>query len=1391
REEALDAARRSLEVEPHDPADLGRVSHVFISLRAYADAARTMDLRATALAAAGENEEAVRVLFEIADLCKGQLQRPENAAPAMVKILELDPANRRAFDTARELFRKQNDWTTWAQVTDRFLPHISAEDEKLATLRELVSVQENKLGQKDVAFLTACRALHLDAANDGVREEVERLADETGSYEEMAAVYEELADNLPQGAIAERLYLTLAKVHDERLDDPAAAETALRKILEFDPTSPVALESLSAMFARRGRDKEYLTSLEQQLEAAGTIEQRKAILAQIAHVYDTKFQDATEAATALQRSLELEADGPTFTALLALYRREKAWPEVAQTLTRWRDLASTPEERAKLQAEVAGVYEKEIGDDEAAVEAYREALELDPHNHEAVESLEQLYTKLDRPADLLAVYDRQREASQDPRQRVSVLVKSAAIWEEKFNNPANAAEYVELILAEDPYNLQAIKTLERLRRTEERWDALVGVLEKHVLVSTSDEERAALCVEMGDVFHQSLRQVDKAVATYHRALELDRRNLGAMHALGQIYERSGNWPFALEMLAKEAELAGATPHAVELYHRMGKIQDEMLMDVSSARAAFEAALRIDSGYLPSLRSLKQVHERAGDWDSYEHVLAQEAKATDDSEAKARALVELGKHQLERKEDRDGATRTFEEALKHVPDLLEAALPLADVYVAREDWTRAERMLDIVVVKMAQKATDEQDEVMARALCGQLYRLGYVAEKRDRKDKALGSYEKAYQLDPTYLPALEGLGHLLVENQRYDEALKAYQTILVHHREELTDLEVVEIYWQIGEIHYGMQQFDRAQANFEKALSIDPGHEPSLKALIQIADAAERWDHAAEYRESLVGVLEGEPKYQVAIELAMLAREKLSDPYRAIDAYQVAHRIRPESLEVMDALYVLLRETRQAQKAVEVLEKMLAEPGLKKTPKLKQVWFALGEIARDELKDFDRALEAFNAALDADPRFVEAFSALEALLAGQRQWKLLEENYARMIQRIPNTPDTRGVRMMLWRALGDLYRQVLKDDDGALMAYQVVSTGLPDDGPAQEAYAELASKKPGQEAKAIEAWRRALPSSTEPGKVVSAISALHAKKKEYDQAWLAAQAAHGFIGEVGEAEREILTKLGPYAKKREQATQWLTDRHWREHLLHPHVRGHLAQMMGLLFEQVGHAFAAPHSQFQINPKRHRIDVNTAQVLQVHQYRYVSRLLGMEAVELYSPYLVATMERLQKRSSDPAPEPLVGIEICHTHPVCLKVGGKFFPREHSDAAQKELLYALGRTFALLRPELALSQRLSPDRLEALLQAAVSLSVPAFRPTVDRRALDEMRRALDRGLTPQGKAALAREVAAWMPNSSKETLATYLEGAELTAVRSGLFVAGEAEAVKRMVMGENGTA
>ena len=115
---------------------------------------------------------------------------------------------------------------------------------------------------------------------------------------------------------------------------------------------------------------------------------------------------------------------------------------------------------------------------------------------------------------------------------------------------------------------------------------------------------------------------------------------------------------------------------------------------------------------------------------------------------------------------------------------------------------------------------------------------------------------------------------------------------------------------------------------------------------------------------------------------------------------------PESLEVLDALYVLLRETRQGQKAADMLERMLRLPALAAEPnKAKRVWFALGELRRDELRDVEGAAVAFNTALDLDHRFVEAFSALEAMLGGASQWKALEENYAKMLGRMPKTPDT--------------------------------------------------------------------------------------------------------------------------------------------------------------------------------------------------------------------------------------------------------------------------------------------------------------------------------------------------------------------------------------------------
>ena len=147
-----------------------------------------------------------------------------------------------------------------------------------------------------------------------------------------------------------------------------------------------------------------------------------------------------------------------------------------------------------------------------------------------------------------------------------------------------------------------------------------------------------------------------------------------------------------------------------------------------------------------------------------------------------------------------------------------------------------------------------------------------------------------------------------------------------------------------------------------------------------------------------------------------------------------------------------------------------------------MWFALGEIARDELKEVDKARVARSTRRSTlDCRFIEAFSALEAMLGKDKQWKPLEENYARMIQRLPKTDDTHAARMALWRALGDLYLQVLKQPeargDGLQGGGDGAAGGRAGAGDLRRAGGAAAGLRGAARSRR---YRRALPRDHEPG-----------------------------------------------------------------------------------------------------------------------------------------------------------------------------------------------------------------------------------------------------------------------------------------------------------------------
>ncbi len=1361
--EAIDSLKRILDLEPHDPAELEKAESLFRVLSAWPEVIRTLELRA----GLEPDEQAVERWAEVARIYDEELGRREAGAPSLEKILEKKPDDRGAFDRLRELYRGAADWRRYAAATERFGTLIRDEAERVSLLRELSEVHESRLGQKEFAFAKLSAAFEITPDDESLRADLERLAAACEMREELAMIYESVAEARAGRPDAAPFWFARGRLLEGELDDVEGAEASYRRILEVDPRDRGALDALGALLARGGDDRARVAVLEQQLEACEP-EEKRALLQAIAAIHDEKLGDPGEAIYSLRRAFELDpGDAEILESLVALFRREERFADLAALLARSRDLARTPDQRIALQLRLAAVQENDLGDAAAAIDSYGAALELEPASEEAMEALERLYTKDDRYAELLGLYDRKLRLTDDAAERSRIFVKAGGIWEEKLQNPVNAIACFDGVLALEPDNVRALRKLDRLLVEQRSWERLAAILRRldEVLAANPShaQERLEIRVRLGELLLGELRQSLEAEEVFAATLDLDERCRPAIRGLATIYEASGNWTQALAMLERESRLVDEVSEAVAIHARVARIHGEILGDKDAARAAYERVLEIDPGHLPSIRGLRTIFESGDDEEGALRSLEQEASYTEDPAEKTRLYDEIGRHHLEVRQEPEEAIRAFEEARRHSPGDLPAALALSDLYVERERWAEAEVVLDVVCSHLAEAG--ESPELLTH----KVYRLGFVAARLGKDEKARQSFERAYELDPTFLPAAEGLGAILARIGDHARALKVYQAILIHHRGDLTDPEVVEVYFTIGDLRRKLGDGKAAQTSLKNALGLDAWHLDSHRAMIALAEEEGDAELAISHRQKLVEIVEEDEKVAQLRAIAEAASKQLGDHYLAIDSLAAAQRLRPDDFDITEGLIDLYRETRQGLRLVELLEELVARPAVQADPE-KAIRFhsLLGASFREEAvqdpEARERAAAHFNAALDLDWRQTPAFQALEAMLVEAKDWRLLEANYLRMLERLGKVEGTGKVRAVLYRTLGDLYLEALADSAAAIEAYKGVTLLAPEDADAAQTYAGLVAQVRGSEEEAIAAWRHALPLSADLLPAAKSMMRLHARRKSYDAAFATAQVTSFLLKSGGADEQAILDRLQAFGK--DSATGALTDKLWRELVYHPEQRGPIGGILAIVQTEAGAIFARDpgslHIQgrdVRIDRKRDRVDVATSMLFFVNAYRYVANTLGMEAMELYKVAGIA------------------GLTLADTWPHCLVAGEELFTDQRP---KKELYFQIGRILAWSRPELSMVLLRPRDQLQLIVESAAALGDPSIPTRYDPKTVERVRRQLGKAISPAGRQRLKTLAAAYA--TQRPDLGAYLEAAEFTATRAGALLAGDLRVVAR---------
>ncbi|MBW1872342.1 MAG: hypothetical protein JRJ19_09765, partial [Deltaproteobacteria bacterium] len=1053
---------------------------------------------------------------------------------------------------------------------------------------------------------------------------LENLAEETEDYDTLLEVFEDAADELGSGSRAVNLYRKIANIYRLRLGNTEEAEARLLKAVELDKREVASLDSLAELYRDQERWEDLVRILDKKYDRSDEIEERKEIRGQIALLQEEKLERVDLALESFRRILELDGrDARAVQSLIRLYQQEERWQDLIQILKRAADQAEDRQIAVNYLFNIASIWETELNNDDEAIDAYRDVLESDATHAESLKALERIYTRLDQWSELLQVFERETALIQEPGEKVKLFNKMGSIWEERFSNLENAAACHESILELDENNLHSVKALERLVRRMGDFKRLIELFYKHIELIGDRNEQVDIHLSIGEVWYRELSRVDKAEDVFTKALEIDPQSRPAIHALGQLYEKSGNWFNAIEMLHKEAELCGATPEAVDLYYRMGKINEDMLLDSGAARDAYSKALAIDPSYLPAIKALKLIFYLDKEYDQYLEMMIQEAEHTEDVEEKTRLFFEIGKFLQEQHDDSAQAASYYEESLRRTPDFLPAAKPLADIYFRTEQWEKAETMMEVVV-----EGLDRNTE--SKELCRQYYRLGYITEKLGKGEKALDHYRESYELDATYLPALEGLGNALLKAEQWEEAYRIYQTILIHHRDSLSDAEVAELYWQIGDVNFQMQEVDRAIGSFKKALEIDETHLASLQYLIRIHEEQENWEEAYDFGMQMVDAMDEDDLYGHYVRLGDLCRENLQDPFRAVDALQGALKLQPGSLDVLTRLLTVFSETRQIQKAIEILDQIVKVES--RPRRLVDYHMQAGQLLKEELHDDIRAVEHFNAALDIDPSSIKAFQEISQILTGRKDWLSLKENYIMMIKRLP--VEARKTKLALWKDLGELCRVVLRNLNESVDAFRMITNLDPNDVEALATLGDLLAAKPATVDEAIDAHHRVLIMSADRIKSYRMLWKMYNERKEYDKVYAIASILR-YLKKADDEESKIVNY---FARKAPQvASKAINDKLWEEILAHPGVKVPFTRIFGLLYRKAPAMFIKDHKELNLRKQNH-VDLARDRSLFAHNFRIAAKILGGKEVELFA------------MKDEDAPQP-PGLMIAPTRPTSM--------------------------------------------------------------------------------------------------------------------------------------------
>ncbi len=670
---------------------------------------------------------------ELATLCEMQLGDREAAIRHWQAQRAAAPMETETLRALARLYQKQGAAHDQVAALSDLAGLVDDTAERAVIYNELARAWERA---GDRAKVEECLewVLTFDPENLEAFGELERLYRSDRRWRAAIDVYGRHADVAPRQD-RPALFVQVAGIYEQELDDPGRAIDLYRKALELAADNVEALTAIAQLHETNDAAIDARETWERVAECTDDVALRADALAHAGRLCD----EPDAAAALLRRALDDEPGHAAAARSLARVHaaRGKALA-AASVLANAAKQAGSRKAQLSLLVDAGAHYEE--ADTAAASSVYEQALALDSGCVEALARLSEMYWRDGRYVDLLPVQQRLAIAPAAVEVRVARLLRLARVTSELgLTHQMIEAYGVAADLAPDDVEIQ--RAYCELLFEGKKWATARPVL-RRLVAEDADELSAPEVLE--------LRYMLAVCSLELGEPETARPDIDAALASAPVHRpslllalRLDNPPPVVEA-TKRALLASASPaESAELWADIGDLRAQDLGDAAAAMVAYRESLELEPDNHRVLHRMLGMQVERSQWSDALATLAQLAAVERAPAVRARyrnTAAMICRDELDRPEDAIGL---LWQALEDDPSLKRAAESLEELLRALDS---DDRLIDYYTVALERLNSDASAPAKAERL-----RLWSALGDRllghsGRREEALSALAVAAHLD---------------------------------------------------------------------------------------------------------------------------------------------------------------------------------------------------------------------------------------------------------------------------------------------------------------------------------------------------------------------------------------------------------------------------------------------------------------------------------------------------------------------------------------------------------------------------------------------------------------------------------------------------------------------